>query len=164
MVPLVMTPLRPATLSDLDLLVRHRRRMWEEMGTNTVAELEVADEPYRRWAREQMDAGKLVAWVVEEGAGGAPVASGCLWLQPVQPRPGRPFGVQPYLLSMFTEPAHRGKGHARRIVEMAIAWSRERGHPWLALHASQFGRPLYEKMGFTDSGEMRLRLLPPPAG
>lgn len=155
-----MPRLRLATLDDLPLLVRHRRLMWGDIAEHAEETLAAADPAYRRWARTRLRSGRLVAWVVEEKGG--PVASGCVWLQPVQPRPGRPFEVQPYLLSMFTEPAHRGKGHAARIVEAAMAWAQERGHPYLSLHASAAGRPIYERMGFVQMPELRVTLRPAP--
>lgn len=150
---------RFATLADLDLLVRHRRLMWRDISKLTEEELDAADPAYRSWAERQLATAQMVGWVAEEGDGSGVAASGCLWLQPVQPRPGRPFEVQPYLLSMYTEPAHRGKGHARRIVEAAMAWAAERGHPFMSLHASEFGRPLYASLGFGPTGEMRAALL-----
>lgn len=150
--------LRPATLDDLALLVRHRRLMWEEIATFPHEALDAGDGSYRRWARARLRSGVLLAWVVEEK--GEAAASGCLWLQPVQPRPGRPFETQPYLLSMFTEPAHRGKGHAARIVKAAMGWAKARGHPYVSLHASAFGRPLYERLGFEPMPEMRVTLKP----
>lgn len=150
--------LRPATLDDLALLVRHRRLMWRDISAFSEEELDAADPAYRRWARHRLRSGALVAWVVEEKGG--PAASGCAWLQPVQPRPGRPYEVQPYLLSMYTEPAHRGKGHAARIVKAAMKWARDAGHPYVSLHASSFGRPIYEKLGFEAMPEMRATLKP----
>jgi GNAT superfamily N-acetyltransferase len=152
------TVLRPATLDDLDVLVLHRRLMWRDISAFDERTLDEADPAYRRWARNRLRSGKLVAWIVETG--GRPVASGALWLQPVQPRPGRPFETQPYLLSMFTAPEHRGRGHAERIVRAAIAWCEERGHPYMSLHASHHGRPLYERLGFEPNPEMRLALKP----
>ena len=64
------------------------------------------------------------------------------------------------LLGMFTEPAWRGKGIARRIVQAAMRWSRERGYPRITLHASKMGRPVYEKLGFERTWEMRRFLRP----
>ena len=153
-----MPRLRRATLDDVPLLVRHRRLMWADIGGYAEAQLDAADAPYRRWLRARLRSGALAAWVVETR--GAPVASGCAWLQPVQPRPARPFEVQPYLLSMFTEPAHRGKGHAARITKAAMRWAEEAGHPYLSLHASEAGRPVYEKLGFEAMPEMRVTLRP----
>lgn len=153
--------IRPATLDDLGTLVRHRRGMFEDMHPDLrKRDLDEADRAFRAWARRGMKAGEYAGFVAE--AEGRAVASGCVWLQPVQPRPGWTKGRQAYLLGMFTEPAWRGKGIARRIVQAAMRWSRERGHPRLTLHASQMGQPVYEKLGFERTWEMR-RLLKPKA-
>lgn len=157
--PLKPRSLRAATTADTSLLVRHRRAMWEEMGIGTSASLAEHDALYRRWIRPRLRNGSLVAWVVEDRAGRA-LASGCLWIQRIHPRPGNPRCLQPYLMSMYTEPDARGRGHARRIVRAAIAHARRLGLPRMALHASDAGRPVYEREGFKPSGEMHLRLPP----
>src|SRR3989304_1375180 len=65
---------RLATLADLDLLVRHRRRMWEAISDIPEDLLDAADPVYRRWARTRMRTGRLVGLIVEDdgepGAGG----------------------------------------------------------------------------------------------
>src|SRR2546425_11843466 len=85
-------------------------------------------------------------------------AGGCLWLQPVQPRPQRSSMVQPYLLSMYTEPDFRKKGAASLVVEEAIKWCMKRRYERLMLHASQMGRGVYSRLGFKRTWEMRLNL------
>ena len=42
---------RQATLADLDLLVRHRRGMWNAIAKIPTADLDAADRIYGRWAR-----------------------------------------------------------------------------------------------------------------
>lgn len=149
--------IRKATLDDLDLLVRHRRGMWEEILEASPAEMAAADRAYRRWARARMTARELVGWIAETDRG-EPVASGCVWLMPSQPRPTWKGTVAPYLMSMYTERAYRGQGHATRITREAIRWSKARGFTVLLLHASKFGKPIYGREGFTEGNEMRLRL------
>ncbi len=149
--------LRSATLDDVDLLVRHRRGMWEEILEASPAEMAAADRAYRRWARARLRSREVVGWIVETNRG-EPVASGCVWLMPSQPRPGWKGTVSPYLMSMYTEKAFRGQGHATRITREAIRWSAARGYTVLLLHASKFGRPLYVREGFAEGNEMRLRL------
>lgn len=61
-------------------------------------------------------------------------------------------------MNVYTEPAQRGQGLARRLVAMALDYCRAEGIPMAALHASDAGRPIYEAMGFSETGEMRLRL------
>ena len=151
-------PLRSATLADVPLLVRHRRLMWADIGGFSPADLDAADVVYSRWLRREMRAGRIAAWVSE--VRGAAAASGVLWLQLVQPRPLHPTGATPYLMSMYTERAHRGAGHAKRIVKAAIAWTKRNGYPHMTLHASDMGRPIYEKLGFVRTWEMKLDLTP----
>jgi GNAT superfamily N-acetyltransferase len=59
---------------------------------------------------------------------------------------------------MFTEPDHRGRGLAARIVKEAIAWARKSGYPRLSLHASDMGKGVYHKLGFRATREMVLKL------
>ena len=149
---------RQATLEDLDLLVRHRRSMWNAIAEIPKADLDSADRIYRRWARTQMKSNRFAGFIVD--VGGEPVASGCLWLMHVQPRPNWKGTTAAYLLSMFTEPAHRGRGHGARIVREAIRFAKARGIPVMLLHASAFGEPIYTRLGFERTTEMRLFLEP----
>ena len=155
---MVRASVRQATLEDLNLLVRHRREMWKAIKQIPKADLDAADRVYRRWARAQMRSNRLAAFIVV--AGGEPVASGCVWLMQVQPRPTWKGTTAAYLLSMFTEPAHRGRGHGARIVREAIRYARARGIHVMLLHASPFGEPIYRRLGFERTTEMRLFLDP----
>lgn len=148
--------LREALLADLPTLVRHRRKMWEDIGEHTAAQPDAADPVYRRWAASRLRSGSLVGWIGETDGG--TVASGCLWIQRVQPAPDNPRGQQPYLLSMYTVPEHRGKGLAQQIVRRAKAWSAEQGFRRVRLHAAAMGRRIYEKEGFERTWEMRVTL------
>lgn len=152
--------IRRATLRDLETLIAHRRGMWFDMGYKNKAELKAADKVYRRWAKPRLKSGELIGFIVETD--GQVAGSGCLWLQPVQPRPGRPGfkgGVRPYLLSMYTEPAARGQGVATKIITESIRWAKARGFPRMTLHASDMGRSIYEKLGFKQTWEMKLELI-----
>jgi len=157
-----VTPLkiRRVTLRDLEILVAHRRGMWFDMGYKGKAELDKADKVYRRWAKPRLKTSELVGFIVE--ADGQVAGSGCIWLQPVQPRPGRPGfkgGEQPYLLSMYTEHPFRGKGVATKIVQESLRWAKSKGFPRITLHASDMGKSLFEKLGFEQTWEMKLDLI-----
>ncbi len=153
---MVRGKVRRATLEDLDLLVRHRRGMWKAIAHIPKADLDAADRVYRRWAREQMKSNRFAGIIVD--LDGEPVASGCVWVMQVQPRPNWQGTDAAYLLSMFTEPAHRGRGHGARIVREAIRYANARGIHVMLLHASQFGEPIYTRLGFERTTEMRLFL------
>lgn len=151
------TRVRKATLRDLDTLVEHRRGMWKDIGRHRAKELDEADPVYRRWARRRMMSGVLIGFIVESPPG-SPVASGCVWLMESQPRPGWAGTAQAYLLSVYTDPKHRGKGFATRITREAMRWARAQGIDRMTLHASDQGRIVYARLGFERTHEMR-RLL-----
>ena len=150
--------IRPAKRDDLDLLVRHRQGMWRDIGLFSPAELRGAAPKYRRWVRREQRARRFFGFIAET-PDGSPTGSGAIWLQPVQPRP-RPFDgpVSPYILSMYTERDFRGRGVATLLVAAMIDWARRRDYPRLTLHASRQGHPVYARIGFADSNEMRFNI------
>jgi GNAT superfamily N-acetyltransferase len=148
---------RRATLRDLDTLVQQRRAMWIDLGVKDPVRHYTADKTYRRWAQTRMRNHQLMGWVVENGRGTI-AGGGCLWLQPIQPNPKRTKTLQPYLLSMYTDPDFRRQGVASMVVGKAIEWSRHHGYGRLMLHASEMGRTVYRKSGFYRTWEMRLDL------
>lgn len=146
--------LRRADRSDLATLVAHRRAMWRDIGGNSDTALNAEARAYRRWLQRMVGERRLIGWVAETEAG-TPVASGCLWFAESQPRPREPQLFRPYLLSMYTEPEFRGRGVASSIVRAAVDLARQRGFGRITLHASEQGRPVYAKLGFERTWEMR---------
>ncbi|WP_206956250.1 GNAT family N-acetyltransferase [Trinickia acidisoli] len=62
------------------------------------------------------------------------------------------YGTQTSSLGMvIVSPAHQGFGIGRRLTEMALE---ELGTRATVLHATQAGRPLYEKLGFMPVGTL----------
>lgn len=151
-----MASVRLATLRDLDVLVRHRRKMFEEISDADPEELDAVDSAYRRWARARLRSGRLIAFLVES-RGGHVSASGALWLMPLPPRPRTTGERAPYLMSMYTEREDRGKGYATLVVKAAVSWAKRRGFKVVLLHASDEGKRIYERAGFLPTSEMRLR-------
>jgi GNAT superfamily N-acetyltransferase len=153
------TVVRRATEVDVPRLVAHRVAMFEEMGDRSARSIARHAPAYSRWLRPRLRRADVVAWVAEAPAG-TPVGSGALWFQPGHPRPGFSDLRVPYLLSMYTEPAARGRGVATAIVRQAIGLARRLGYSRVTLHASAMGRPTYERLGFRATTEMRLWLDP----
>ncbi len=75
---------------------------------------------------------------------------------PSSPRDASPRRA--FIINMYTEPEYRKRGLARLIMEEMIRWCKEQGYAWVALHASDAGRHLYETLGFKPTNEMRLPL------
>lgn len=148
---------RRATARDIDTLVEHRHRMFEEMSHSTAEELMVLDESYRRWAREQMKRRLFHAYVVTAGRGKV-AASGCVWLREVQPSPGQAPGLVPYVMSVYTLPEFRRNGLASMVLREATEWARKKGYAKTVLHASSVGRKVYARLGWKRTWEMEFRL------
>jgi GNAT superfamily N-acetyltransferase len=63
-----------------------------------------------------------------------------------------------YVNSVFVYPEYRRRGIARGLMDLTLAWARERGCSQVRLRASDQGRPLYASLGFRPSTEMQLDL------
>src|SRR3989442_8549058 len=90
--------------------------MWNAIAKIPRADLDVADRTYRRWAQTQMKSNRFAGFIVDVGE--EPVASGSVWLMQIQPRPKWKGTTAAYLLSMFTEPGHRGRGQDRKSTRL----------------------------------------------
>ena len=129
--------------------------MMREIRNTDEAMLEAMSEKFRPWLRARLESEEYYAWLAI--APDESVASGVgLWLLDW---PASGVSIAPhrgYLLNVYTEHAHRKKGLARRLVQTALDWCLENGVDIMSLHASPFGRPLYESLGFKATNEMRL--------
>ncbi|AGL03457.1 acetyltransferase [Desulfoscipio gibsoniae DSM 7213] len=70
-------------------------------------------------------------------------------------------GIEGYILSMYTVPKYRGNGLAKRLLGNCIEISKKSGVKRIWVHASEDGKHLYKKMGFTytmKNNEMELFL------
>jgi GNAT superfamily N-acetyltransferase len=148
---------RQATVEDIPTLVRHRRLMFESMGFRD----EAVNDEMSAIVTEQLAAwiscGDYRGWVMEAPEGRVVAGIGLRVIElPGSPRNVR--GRYSYLMSLYVEPECRRIGLARRLVEEMIEWSRAQGLSEVRLHASDQGRPLYERIGFVQTSEMRLLL------
>ena len=143
--------------ADLDLLVRHRLSMWHELRPEFRTKIDRSKAYTRRWIKARLASGELIGFVAR-APDGRVAGSGCVWLREETPRPNNPLHVVPYLMSMYTEKDFRMQGVAKAIVKRAVKWSREHHHERVVLHASDYGKHLYEEAGFPPTREMRLIL------
>ena len=66
----------------------------------------------------------------------------------IPPKPKNKTGRSAYISNMYTRPEYRGRGIATKIFALLVDEARERGCGKVILHASDMGRPIYEKYGF----------------
>jgi GNAT superfamily N-acetyltransferase len=144
---------RRATLADRDILVRHRIKMFEDMGAMDDPDIDAAQlaSGFAAWLDMLMPSQAYVAWLVDarddEGTSEA-VAGGGATIIPWPPGPRYPGTRLAFVYNVYTEPAHRGRGLARRIMEAIHEFCRGEGIGSVALNASRFGQPLYESLGY----------------
>ena len=149
--------IRLATLEDEAVLIYHRVAMFEEMGRTL-------DKPalttqFGAWLREVLPAGTYRAWLVETDTGSV-VAGGGMTIIPWPPGPQYPGDRLAFVYNVYTEPTHRNQGLAKLVMHAMHGYCRDHGITSLALNASDFGRPLYESLGYavTSSPMMFLAL------
>lgn len=69
------------------------------------------------------------------------------------------FGIEAYVMNIYTIPVHRGKGVATELLEKCIQDCEENGVRRIWLHSSKEGKSLYMKRGFShNESEMELFL------
>ena len=153
----VVYHLRPATYDDADVLVHHRIAMFTDMGMTF--DRVTLDQSYRAWLARVMPEGTYRAWLAQTESGES-VAGGGITILPWPPGPRYLGDRVAFVYNVYTEPAHRGRGLARRVMTEIHEWCRAAGITSLALNASQAGEPLYASMGYgiTTSPMMFLAL------
>jgi GNAT superfamily N-acetyltransferase len=149
--------IRPATPQDLETALYHRRRMFEDMGCTDQQSLDAMLLSSTPLLRRGLTDGTYRGWLVEAPGEGVVAGGGVIILE-YQSHPRDPRPQRAWVVNMFTEPDHRRRGLARRLMQTMIEWCRAEGMRSLYLHASDDGRPLYEIMGFKPTNEMRLDL------
>ncbi len=151
---------RRITLDDAPALARLRMALLEETGGPLdTAEHAALLQSNEAFFRAHMADPAWNHWCVEHA--GDMVAVGTLVILERPPYPGNPEGLDAYLLNIYTVPAFRGRGAANVVVAAALAHAQARGVRKLILHATEAGRPMYEKLGFlASSAYMELQLNP----
>ena len=149
--------IRAAGLEDIPQVMYHRRSMFAEMGRDDAAGQEKMLETTQAYLCAAISSGGYIGWLAETGEGrvvaGVGVAIAAWPGSPDDPTPRRGC-----VINVYTEPEFRRQGIARRLMDTLIAWCREQGFRSVSLHASDFGRTLYEDLGFRPTNEMRLYL------
>ena len=152
--------IRKATTADAAALARCRRELFKELGSspddaNTAFETLCQD----TLARFLAD-GTCVGWLAERPGVEAPVGAIVILTYPRLPSPRNRRTTEAYLLNVYVVPAERHKGVALALTQVAVDHARSAGFARLRLHASAYGRRVYERAGFRGrDDEMEMDLL-----
>src|SRR5665213_2080803 len=146
---------RRATLADLETIAHQRLRMFLDAGLGEEAQMASMIAKFVIWVRPKLSDGTYLGWLVEQD--GRPVAGSGLWVMDFPPNIRDEEPRRAYLMKFYVAPEMRRRGLAREQLALAVAEAKARGIKVVTLHASKFGKPLYEQNGFEMSNEMRLR-------
>lgn len=146
--------IRPGTIEELDRYADFWIAMFEEVGNYT--ESDFARDwraRFRQYFERRIQAGDARFFVAL--AGGEIVGTAGALIAD-----GYPFVVhgirRGYVFGVRVDPGHRKRGIAAQLTQEAVAFLRDIGCERVRLHASRFGRPIYERLGFAPTNEMEL--------
>ncbi|MHB1138674.1 MAG: GNAT family N-acetyltransferase [Microthrixaceae bacterium] len=127
----------------LEFLADHRR-------THGLDDSGVFDDAFvarsRRWVDDLQRQGRLHTWIAS--GDGRDVGLASVIVHDLPPRPEDVRCRDGRLLHVWVEPPLRGNGLGRELVERCIAAAGELELRTFSLHATDDGRPLYERLGF----------------
>ena len=146
---------RPATAEDIPTLLKLRERMLVELGSDDQERLAELATRSQAWLERAFAQGGAVGWIVERD--GRVVGGLTMTLLELLPQYRSPNGRVANLLGLFVEPEERGAGLATKLVSTAVSYAREWGADVVVLHAANKARPIYERLGFAATKEMRLQ-------
>lgn len=138
---------RLATIDDLELLTQTRVEFFADIHKDLTDEQKVEIYNYNKaYFEETLSDDTFAAYLAFDGE--QLVATSGVNFYRTPPNPGNKTGRTAYISNMFTKPAYRGKGIATHLFDMTVAEARKRGCGKIVLHATDAGRPIYEKYGF----------------
>ncbi|ALI00587.1 GNAT family acetyltransferase [Pseudomonas sp. FW306-02-F02-AA] len=143
---------REVDARDIDLICRHREKMFREAGSDNDTLRRMA-EPFRAWLLPRLIDGSYFGFVLLDG--GVPIAGIGLMSIDWPPHPLHPTqDKRGYVLNVYTEKDYRRRGLARQMMALAESAFQKRNIGYAILHATTTGRPLYRDLGWTQTSEM----------
>ncbi|MCR5671482.1 MAG: GNAT family N-acetyltransferase [Butyrivibrio sp.] len=144
-----MMEIRVATKNDIDCLMNIRLEMLKVV--NDLSEdYEFSDEVIAE-SRDYFSNGDHINVIAVDDGMVIGCASMCFFR--IMPTFSHPTGKRAHLMNVYTKCEYRRQGIARKMVELLIEKTWEKGATEISLDATALGRPLYESIGFTNSTE-----------
>ena len=144
-----MIEYRIATAGDIDLMMSSRLEMLHVVN-DLSSDYEFSDDLID-YSREYFLNGDQTTVLALDGQ--AVIGCASMSYMTIMPTFSHPTGKRAHLMNVYTNSNYRRQGIARRMVTMLIddAWGK--GATEISLDATEYGRPLYESLGFKDSKE-----------
>ncbi|MDP9017880.1 MAG: GNAT family N-acetyltransferase [Candidatus Eremiobacteraeota bacterium] len=149
-----MIEYRVARNEDLPAIAQLWLEMFEAVGKHAETDfLPDWRQRFVEYASRRMQCDELRYFVVED-AGEIVASAGALV------RDGYPMVVHGvrngYIFGVSVKPKARKRGIATTLTQQCVAWLKDSGVRRILLHASPFGKPIYDRLGFIPTNEMEL--------
>jgi GNAT superfamily N-acetyltransferase len=105
-----------------------------------------------RFFRDHMKDESMAEWVAEED--GRIVATAAVIFYDFPPSYSNKSGVKGYVTNMYTAPEYRGHGIAAALLDHIVEEAKLKNVKKLWLGASEMGRPVYLKYGFSETDDL----------
>jgi GNAT superfamily N-acetyltransferase len=152
-----MPTLRRATVADATLITDQRHQMFADNELASEPTYDAMDANFLPWVSERLADGRYVGLFMTDEATDAVLAACGIFYGDFPPHYLDPNPCRAYLLNFYTAPEARGRGLATQLLQHAVDDCRARNVRVVTLHASKFGKPVYERFGFKANNEMILK-------
>ncbi|MCU9614904.1 GNAT family N-acetyltransferase [Caldibacillus lycopersici] len=139
---------RKATMEDIDQLVELRKKQLVDEGIEPCIDI---DKELKAFFHKKLSDGTLIQWLVEDEE--EIIACGAVVLYDFPPSYTNRSGIRAYITNMYTMENYRGQGIATNLLTRLVAEVKQLGITKVWLGASEMGRPVYKKFGFTETDE-----------
>ena len=146
-----------ATAEDIPDIVRLRRLMFVWMHPFENDLLDKSDIESAKYFLKAIPDGTFHGWIAKTNDGKI-VGTGGLVIDQHPPSPSNPTGKIGYIMNMSVDPDFRKQGIDDAVLKTILIHIKNNAITLVSLHASEMGKNLYEKVGFTPTNEMRLKL------
>lgn len=138
---------RRATISDLEILTLARVEFFADIHKDMTEQEKLnIYEQNKIYFEETLIDNTFMAYLAFDGD--LLVGTSGVNFYKTPPNPKNPTGKTAYISNMYTKPEYRGRGIAAKLFAMTAEEARKRGCGKVVLHATDMGRPIYEKYGF----------------
>ena len=151
-----MYTIREARLDEAGIIVEQRKGMFLGLGFPDDEQMAKMSRDFLPWLIKKMGAKEYMGWFAET-ENGQVVAGAGLWLIEWPPHLIGLATHRGYILNVYTHAGHQRRGLAGRLTQAAVNWCKEHGIDFVFLNASKQGRGVYERLGFVEGSEMRIR-------
>ena len=155
----IVFTIRRATIDDLEEIVRLRIAFLTEMESDACETAAAAAAAIREYTKEKLPTGEFLIWFAEHD--GTIIGTSGLVYYRRPPTLHYHGDLHGYIMNMYTLPERRGQGVASALLQTAIDHVKTTSAKRIVLHATEMGRPIYTRFGFTATDtEMMLKLDP----